>query len=108
MAEQAQQAANAVKDAVQNVTEKVGELTTGTAAEGAATTYLDEVTGERVSKSELKKRQKNRERDAKKAEKAANAAPPPQKKKAAGSAEEDEAKLNPNVRLEPSLPHIAN
>ena len=55
MAEQAQAAANAVKDAVSNVTDKVGELTTQDNAGGAAAeskTYLDEVTGEQVSKSE--------------------------------------------------------
>ena len=57
MAEQAQAAADAVKQAVSNVTDKVGELTTGDNAGGAAAaadvkTYLDEVTGEHVSKSE--------------------------------------------------------
>lgn len=53
MAEQAQAAANAVKDAVQNVTDKVGELTTQDSAPAAeGKTYLDEVTGEHVSKSE--------------------------------------------------------
>lgn len=100
MAEQAQNAANAVKDAVQNVTEKVGELTTQDNASEAAPaqqTYLDEVTGERVSKSELKKRQKLREKEAKKAEKAAAAPPKPQPKKKAGAAQEEEAQLNPNV-----------
>ena len=103
MAEQAQNAANAVKDAVQDVTDKVGELTTETAAEGAQTSLLlDEVTGERVSKTELKKRQKLREKEAKKAEKAATtaAAAPPPKAKKAGSAEEEEAKLNPNQYFE--------
>lgn len=53
MAEQAQAAADAVKDAVSNVADKVGELTTqdnAGAVEGK--TYLDEVTGEHVSKSE--------------------------------------------------------
>lgn len=39
-------------------------------AEQVAKTYLDEVTGEHVSKSELKKRQKTRQIEAKKAEKA--------------------------------------
>jgi len=60
MAEQAQAAANAVKEAVSDVTEKVGELTTQdnatpAAAEGKAT-FLDEVTGEQVSKTECTKR----------------------------------------------------
>lgn len=56
MADQAQAAANAVKDAVNNVAEQVGQLTTQDNAAGAAAaevkTYLDEVTGEHVSKSE--------------------------------------------------------
>lgn len=55
MAEQAQAAADAVKQAVSDVTDKVGELTTSDNAGAAAAdqkTYLDEVTGEHVSKSE--------------------------------------------------------
>lgn len=59
-----------------------------------ANLLLDEVTGEKVSKTELKKRQKLREREAKKQEKEA-AAPPKTQKKV--SAEEDEANLTPNV-----------
>jgi lysyl-tRNA synthetase class 2 len=51
MAEQAQAAANAVKEAVNDVTEKVGELTTGNNA-AAPTLFTDEVTGEKVSKTE--------------------------------------------------------
>lgn len=43
-------------------------------AEQVQKLYLDEATGEQVSKSELKKRQKKRETDAKKAAKAAEAA----------------------------------
>lgn len=61
-----------------------------------ANLLLDEVTGEKVSKTELKKRQKQREKDARKKEKDA-AAPPKAEKKV--SAEEEEANLNPNVRL---------
>lgn len=61
-----------------------------------ANLLLDEVTGEKVSKSELKKRQKARERDARKKEKEAAAPPKPEKKV---SAEEEEANLNPNVSL---------
>ncbi|KAI8614455.1 hypothetical protein BC830DRAFT_1065495 [Chytriomyces sp. MP71] len=56
-------------------------------------THLDPVTGEQVSKSELKKRQKLRERDAKKAEKeAANPAPAATtpKDKDASAADEEE------------------
>lgn len=59
-----------------------------------ANLLLDEVTGEKVSKSELKRRQKNREKEAKKKEKEA-AAPPKAEKKT--SAEDDEANLTPNV-----------
>lgn len=59
-----------------------------------ANLLLDEVTGEKVSKSELKRRQKNREKEAKKKEKEA-AAPPKAEKKT--SAEDEEANLTPNV-----------
>jgi lysyl-tRNA synthetase, class II len=72
--------------------------TTGAAVdkvtEATANLHLDEVTGERVSKSELKKRQKQRQQEEKKREKAA-AAPPKAEKKT--SAEQDEANLTPNV-----------
>ncbi|ODV82585.1 hypothetical protein CANARDRAFT_123762 [[Candida] arabinofermentans NRRL YB-2248] len=60
-------------------------------------TYLDDVTGEQVSKSELKKRQKLRALEAKKAEKAkkaAETAPKITKKK------DDMATLNPNQYFE--------
>ncbi|KAF4543229.1 putative lysyl-trna synthetase protein [Lasiodiplodia theobromae] len=56
---------------------------------------LDEVTGERVSKTELKRRQKQREKEAKKAEKAA-AAPPKAKKEK----QESEEELTPNQYFE--------
>ena len=59
-----------------------------------ASLLLDEVTGEKVSKTELKKRQKQREKDSKKKEKEAAAPPKAQKK---SSAEDDEANLTPNV-----------
>lgn len=59
-------------------------------AEQVAKTYLDEVTGEQVSKSELKKRQKTRQIEAKKAEKAKNNVNKQPKKK------ENMADLNPN------------
>ncbi|KAH8705021.1 lysyl-tRNA synthetase [Talaromyces proteolyticus] len=58
---------------------------------GVANLILDEVTGEKVSKSELKRRQKNREREAKKKEKEATAPPKAEKKK---SDEEDELNLS--------------
>ncbi|GME67399.1 unnamed protein product [[Candida] boidinii] len=60
-------------------------------------TYLDEVTGEQVSKSELKKRKKLRELEIKKAEKAKNAAATAPKV----SKKTDElANLNPNQYFE--------
>lgn len=65
-------------------------------AQDLANLHLDEVTGERVSKSELKKRQKQRETERKKAEKAASAAPKQAKKKDEGI---DESQLNPNASL---------
>ncbi|KAH3660519.1 hypothetical protein OGAPHI_007105 [Ogataea philodendri] len=66
-------------------------------ADALQKTYLDEVTGEQVSKSELKKRQKLRSLEAKKAEKAkkaAETAPKVSKKK------DDLANLNPNQYFE--------
>lgn len=59
-----------------------------------ANLLLDEVTGEKVSKTELKRRQKLREKEAKKKEKEAAAPHKPPKKV---SAEEEEANLNPSV-----------
>ena len=59
--------------------------------------HLDEVTGEKLSKSELKRRQKQREQEQKKKDKAAAA---PSFKPAASkkvSAEEEESNLTPNV-----------
>ncbi|RUP48072.1 hypothetical protein BC936DRAFT_145002, partial [Jimgerdemannia flammicorona] len=59
--------------------------------------YKDEATGEMVSKSELKRRQKNREKEAKKAEKATLAPAAP----ASGDhAEKEEEHLNPNQYFE--------
>ncbi|KAJ5090002.1 lysyl-tRNA synthetase [Penicillium argentinense] len=60
---------------------------------------LDEVTGEKVSKTELKRRQKLREKEAKKKEKEAAAPPKPQAAKKS-SAEEEEANLTPNQYFE--------
>jgi lysyl-tRNA synthetase, class II len=65
--------------------------------QAVAGTHLDEVTGEKVSKSELKKRQKQRQAEEKKREKAA-AAPPKAEKK--GNAEVDESNLTPNQYFE--------
>lgn len=64
--------------------------------EGVANLHLDEITGEKVSKSELKKRQKLRQKEEEKAKKAAAAPPKPVKK---SNAEADEKELNPNVCL---------
>jgi len=71
-------------------------------AENTPNLHLDEVTGEMVSKSELKKRQKKRENDAKKAGKAAAiaaAAPPGGGASATPVArtQPDEEELTPNV-----------
>ncbi|KAJ5467218.1 Nucleic acid-bindingOB-fold [Penicillium sp. IBT 31633x] len=64
-----------------------------------ANLLLDDVTGEKVSKTELKRRQKQREKDAKKKEKEA-AAPPKPKAEKKSSAEDDEANLTPNQYFE--------
>jgi lysyl-tRNA synthetase class 2 len=56
--------------------------------------HLDELTGERISKTELKKRQKQRQKDAEKALKLASRPVPGPKKT---SAESEEKELNPNV-----------
>lgn len=62
--------------------------------EAVAKLILDDVTGEEISKTELKRRQKQREAERKKAEKAA-AAPQKAEKKSSGV---DESQLTPNVR----------
>ncbi|KAJ2777868.1 lysyl-tRNA synthetase [Coemansia linderi] len=62
-------------------------------------THRDEVTGEMVSKSELKRRMKQREKDAKKADRAA-AAPPAAAKNTQVDAESAETELNPNQYFE--------
>ncbi|EXJ72518.1 lysyl-tRNA synthetase [Cladophialophora psammophila CBS 110553] len=72
--------------------------TTESIAQDTANLHLDEVTGERVSKSELKKRQKQRQLEEKKKGKAAAA--PPKVEKKATNAELDESNLNPNQYFE--------
>ena len=67
-------------------------------AQDTANLHLDELTGDRVSKSELKKRQKARQVEEKKKEKAAAAPPKPKKAQKNDNAEMDESNLNPNVR----------
>ncbi|CAL8578817.1 lysyl-tRNA synthetase [Xanthoria parietina] len=68
-------------------------------ADQLANLHLDEVTGENISKSELKKRQKQRALEEKKKEKAAAAPSKPKPEKTA-SAEEDESQLTPNQYFE--------
>jgi lysyl-tRNA synthetase class 2 len=63
-------------------------------ADSAPELHLDELTGERVSKTELKKRQKQRQKDAEKALKLASRPAPGPKKT---SVESEEKELNPNV-----------
>ncbi|KAI9219724.1 hypothetical protein BC828DRAFT_406444 [Blastocladiella britannica] len=64
-------------------------------------TYTDDVTGEQVSKSELKRRQKQRAKDSAKAEKAATApAAAAGAATKAKSAEEEEEELTPNQYFE--------
>lgn len=57
------------------------EEATKAAADGVANLHLDDVTGEKVSKSELKKRIKQRQVEAKKAAKKASGQPQPESKK---------------------------
>lgn len=64
------------------------------ATEGVANLHLDEVTGEKISKTELKRRQKLRAQDEKKQQRAAAAPAKTEKKK---PAEDDESNLTPNV-----------
>lgn len=64
------------------------------AAESSENLHTDPVTGEKISKSELKRRQKQREKEEKKKEK--EAALPARPKKEGGK-KEDVEELNPNV-----------
>ncbi|ORZ19067.1 hypothetical protein BCR41DRAFT_385719 [Lobosporangium transversale] len=80
------------------------DSTTAAAPADDVKLYKDEVTGEMISKTELKKRIKSREKEAKKAEKAANAPAPATLEKADAkktlSAAEEEENLNPNQYFE--------
>lgn len=73
-------------------------------ADGAAAPtenlHDDPVTGEKISKSELKRRQKQRDVEKKKAEKAAKAAALPDRPKKEKSAAAGEEELNPNQYFE--------
>ncbi|PVH94702.1 lysyl-tRNA synthetase [Periconia macrospinosa] len=73
----------------------MADANTPAAAEGAENLHKDPVTGEMISKSELKRRQKQREKEAKKAEKEAAMPARPKKEK-----KEDEEELNPNQYFE--------
>lgn len=95
--------ADTIKDAVEGIAEKVQNVTIGSSSTAPATDNVapnapnlqkDEETGEMVSKSELKKRQKSREAAKKKADRAANAPPPKEKKEKV-----DVSDLNPNVSI---------
>jgi lysyl-tRNA synthetase class 2 len=63
------------------------------AAAEAKDLHTDPVTGEKISKSELKRRQKQREKDDKKKEREAALPARPKKEK-----KDDVEELNPNVR----------
>lgn len=62
--------------------------------ENVANLHLDEVTGERISKTELKKRQKLRAQEERKQQRAAATPAKTEKKR---PAEDDESNLTPNV-----------
>lgn len=68
--------------------------------EQVANLHLDEVTGERVSKSELKKRQKARQKEEEKKKKAAEKPATQAPAKKAGGAEAAEKDLTPNQYFE--------
>lgn len=72
----------------------MADSTANEVTESAANLHLDEVTGESVSKTELKRRQKQRARDEKKQQRTA-AAPP--RTEGHRSTEDDESSLTPNV-----------
>lgn len=90
-------------DASTSVTKSVADsAAAGNNPAAAEKLHKDEATGEMVSKGELKRRQKQREKDAKKAEKAAAAPAPTEKAKpAAGKdAAAEEEELSPNQYYE--------
>ena len=76
------------------------EASASVPTEGVANLLLDEVTGEKVSKSELKRRQKQRGKEEEKRKKEAAAPPKPVVAKKS-NAEADEKELNPNVTSQP-------
>jgi lysyl-tRNA synthetase class 2 len=78
--------------------EAAGSAQSAAAGGSAANLHLDEATGEMVSKSELKKRIKQRELEKRKKEKEAKAPPKPVAIKKAK--DEDEVELTPSVSFE--------
>jgi lysyl-tRNA synthetase, class II len=74
-------------------------------SDSVANLHLDDITGERVSKTELKKRQKLRAQEEKKQQRAAAAPPKAEKKRPAE--EEEEATLTPNVSNLSSSFHVS-
>lgn len=85
----------------------------GGAADAVANLHVDDVTGEKISKSELKRRQKARAIEKKKSEKAATAPVKddkgvPLKAEKKGAAEDDESNLTPSVSSPPLCPPTAN
>lgn len=88
----------------------MAESTTNEVTENVANLHLDEVTGERISKSELKRRQKMRAQEEKKQQRATAAPAKTEKKR---PAEDDESNLSPNVSdtgayVSPSLTFDSN
>lgn len=72
------------------------KATAALAEQVEANLQLDEVTGEKVSKSELKRRQKQRQREEEKAKKAAAAPPKP----ATSKKKDDEEEMDPRMYYE--------
>lgn len=84
-----------------------GEAGAADAAAAVAKLHLDEVTGEMISKTELKKRQKAREKEATKKEKADKAGPAPGAGAGKKNAEAAEKELTPNqVRPRPPITRL--
>ena len=72
----------------------MADSATNEVSETVANLHLDEVTGERISKTELKKRQKLRAQEERKQQRAAATPAKTEKKR---PAEDDESNLTPNV-----------
>lgn len=90
-------------DSIANMADTNPPAQPAAAAEGADKTHTDPVTGEKISKSELKRRQKQRERDEKKKEKEAALPARPKKE---GKKDEPSEELNPNVSQIPHTPMV--